>query len=1032
MKQIFTLICFFTLFSYAKSQTTDVFNISSYTALPSGWIGTNNVTTNDIVRSTYFLVDAGNPGDNITTITYDLSTFSTARFFINVATFGTGTNNPALIEISYNGGTSYTQSAVSATPSSSSYIAGFTGGLLLTGSLTNNVQIRIANNGTSGRGVRLQNIVLQGTIASGNSNASNIIATPTFTPTANVDYKNFVASDVLATNSIELGQFTIQDGGGATDADAVGTSLSAISFSLTGITNLDKVALYDGSTEIAELPATATLNFTGITALIAADDASKVFSLRATYKPTVTDNIQTVATITAANAAATGSGFAATNAGGAATSAAADDNRIEVIATQLAFVQNAINPTAPNVAMNPSPTVSANDINNNRDLDYVGNIDITSTGSLNGTTQSATAIAGLATFANITHSAAGINFVLTAAATGLTNVNSNQFNIATVYNGVPLSTSDVTTTIDFDNTLSFSNNGQFSSSTGITNSGAAGTLNSVSWAVASSGTETSAANFGTNVAAIAGTSLPGTVTGGGFFPMNLGSSNYGLGVQPTSSAFTPGFVALKLQNDLGVDLNTLDLSYTLYGVNDGGQSNFVKLLYSTDNITYTEATGLTYTTVQASVNTNLLKQYRAVRFNTLAIPNGGNLYIKWFFDELGGGSGNRDELVIDDIKLIPNPNNTKLLISGTYQTAVTNALVSLDAATTITDSIGVIGQLVELNSFNLTTPYVYNQNNAFIVMKSTGSLVLQNVGTVSKFAPVGPSGSDYTPVRISNTGVIDDFTIHPYQAHSACVSTTMQDSVVLLTMDISEATSGGSIVTLSINYNTTTTGVHFNPATAVIAHCDATNKVDYSGGVVNGTEVTITNVTSFSPFFITSDATVLPINVVSFKGHQQLGAIVLKATLGSTPTEVILERSSNGINFGAIGNMQLVAGNNYQFTDVQPNLINYYRLKLKDQNGAINYSNTLKMNTGKNASLSIQAFPVPSNNFVTLQLQSNKATNVTMQIFNANGNLLKSSNEYLQAGTNIKNIDIRSYNVGTYFVKVINEHENVIMKIVKQ
>ncbi|MCF8241182.1 MAG: hypothetical protein K9J16_07330, partial [Melioribacteraceae bacterium] len=93
------------------------------------------------------------------TDSYDLSSYSYAIFDIDVATYGNGTAHPAKIEISFDNGSSFTQTTTSATPSSSTYI---TGGPITLNSVSTQVIIRISNNGTSGRGVRLQNLVLTG------------------------------------------------------------------------------------------------------------------------------------------------------------------------------------------------------------------------------------------------------------------------------------------------------------------------------------------------------------------------------------------------------------------------------------------------------------------------------------------------------------------------------------------------------------------------------------------------------------------------------------------------------------------------------------------------------------------------------------------------------------------------------------------------------------------------------------------------------------------------------------------------------
>jgi len=263
---------------------------------------------------------------------------------------------------------------------------------------------------------------------SGNSTSSNIIYNSSFGVSSNVDYLNYIANDVTATNSLELGQFILQDGGGAADADALPTTLTGLTMVLTNFANLDRIALYDGTTELAEIPAAAAATFTGLS-LIAPDDGSKTFSVRATFKSTVTDNQQISAQITSATADNAGSGFAAGDAGGAQTSISGDDNRIEVTATQLTYVQNVTSPTAVNADMTPAVTLSADDANGNRDLDFTATVSIISTGTLVGSPVIANAVAGLATFATIKHSAVGTGLQLTAISGAWTEL-SNLFDIA--------------------------------------------------------------------------------------------------------------------------------------------------------------------------------------------------------------------------------------------------------------------------------------------------------------------------------------------------------------------------------------------------------------------------------------------------------------------------------------------------------------------------------------------------------------------------------------------------------------------------
>ncbi len=262
-----------------------------------------------------------------------------------------------------------------------------------------------------------------------NSSASNIIRNASFTEPTNIAYASTQENTNLTTsNSVEVAQFSIQDGGGSADADALSTILNAISFNVTNSGLLRRIALYDGTTELGEVATSSTISFSGLT-LTAADGGSKTFSLRVSFASSVTDNQQFSFAVSSATASGSGSGFAAANAGGAASSITGDANRIEVTATKLVFTQQPTT-TSINAAMNPAVTVVVRDALENVDLDYTSAVSITSTGTLTGSPVSATPNnLGVATFSTLTHTAEGTGLTLTASASGLTNAISNTFDI---------------------------------------------------------------------------------------------------------------------------------------------------------------------------------------------------------------------------------------------------------------------------------------------------------------------------------------------------------------------------------------------------------------------------------------------------------------------------------------------------------------------------------------------------------------------------------------------------------------------------
>jgi hypothetical protein len=268
------------------------------------------------------------------------------------------------------------------------------------------------------------------------SAASDIIANTSFTAPANINYIQY-QDTTLSSSSLEVAEFDIRDGGGTADADAFGTTLTSISFSITNPGNLRKVGLFNGTTKLAEAAAASSITFNGLS-LSASDGSTKTLSVRSSFLSSVTDNQQFSITVTAASALAGASQFAAANAGGAVSSTSGSSNKVVVTASKLNFVQQPGDVTMGN-AISPSVTIEGVDSFNNRDLDDTATVSITANGAvLSGSPVSVSPVNGLATFSALIFNAAGTGVALTAAATGLTGATSTSFTVqsAGVYSWV--------------------------------------------------------------------------------------------------------------------------------------------------------------------------------------------------------------------------------------------------------------------------------------------------------------------------------------------------------------------------------------------------------------------------------------------------------------------------------------------------------------------------------------------------------------------------------------------------------------------
>ena len=234
----------------------------------------------------------------------------------------------------------------------------------------------------------------------------------------------------------------ITDDGATPATDALATKITQMVFEPgTGndVSDWTKVIagadLTDGTNTQSGTINALNITFPGInptTLGLIADDATKNYILKVWLKTdfgtenTTADGKNLVFRIQNSNITVdnTGSGFAT----GQDQNSGSGNNALDVIATQMDFVQNATN-IGINANMSPAVTISANDENGNRDLNYTSNIDITSTGTLLVSPVAVAATAGLATFSAINHTAPGTGLVLTASDGTLTDINSVAFDV---------------------------------------------------------------------------------------------------------------------------------------------------------------------------------------------------------------------------------------------------------------------------------------------------------------------------------------------------------------------------------------------------------------------------------------------------------------------------------------------------------------------------------------------------------------------------------------------------------------------------
>ncbi len=235
-----------------------------------------------------------------------------------------------------------------------------------------------------------------GTVASASSTTTTLkysgnsdIIDAGFTQPQNIQYAlaNNQVTDITNATGIAVEQFTVRDGGGSADTDGTDTKLSAITLNIDNYQYLRRVALYDGATEVADLPVAApniTVNsatnadmtFTGITNFIVTDDLTKDLTVKVSFNSAnVLDNAVIKFKVISVTAAGVSSSFTP-GASTAFPTLAPYENQIEVVATQIDYTNI---PANASVYVPITVVAEARDANANRDLDYNGTISSFST-----------------------------------------------------------------------------------------------------------------------------------------------------------------------------------------------------------------------------------------------------------------------------------------------------------------------------------------------------------------------------------------------------------------------------------------------------------------------------------------------------------------------------------------------------------------------------------------------------------------------------------------------------------------------------
>ncbi len=183
---------------------------------------------------------------------------------------------------------------------------------------------------------------------------------------------------------------------------------------------------------------------------------------------------------------------------------------------------------------------------------------------------------------------------------------------------------------------------------------------------------------------------------------------------------------------------------------------------------------------------------------------------------------------------------------------------------------------------------------------------------------------------------------------------------------------------------------------------------------------------------VNTSCTILPVSLISFKGHQEPEGNVLYWATGSEKNNDFFEimKSDDGINFYSIGKItgtnQASGISNYTFTDYSNNnkSVSYYYLVQYDQDGTATKSTIISI---RSPFATPVVSPNPSSGNFTVSLPYDKAVTVTVL------DMLGKTIETKTMTENTPFVIVGEYlSTGAYIISVVTEDNTFFYKVIKE
>ncbi len=354
--------------------------------------------------------------------------------------------------------------------------------------------------------------------------------------------------------------------------------------------------------------------------------------------------------------------------------------------------------------------------------------------------------------------------------------------------------------------------------------------------------------------------------------------------------------------------------------------------------------------------------------------------------------------------------------------------VNLNQNLTLSGSLIFTNGQLRLNNNNLilNSGAVSGYNtNKYIITNGTGTLKINSINSVTQVFPIGPNEFFYNPFSFANTGSTLNVTASVYETITNS-SNIDPNKIVNVEWNITpSATANASLV---FNWNASQQGSSFNSLIAKIYHYNPPWAY-LSNSTASGTMASVSGVTNFSPFLVGNQNFYLPIELSSFYGECKEDINVLHFITQSEKDadKISIERADAiGNSFKEIASVKAKGNSNietiYEFTDVKPLPVSYYRLKLIDLDMAYVYSKIIVL-SNKELNEEITLYPNPVNDVLNLEFISSYEADIEINITDPLGKIMLNSNYPALKGFNKWVFNLTGFSPGLYYC-IVKKDQN--------